>query len=245
MSEKPFTDAEMARCFTCGHRGIEHAHGTGACFSVKKWAANCACPAFVAVDSQHDPVHRVLAKIDQGAPISRDEMHHAVHEAAHRRTPIAQRLAVCSCGHDAYQHVYHEGPCRPGFVCAAGCEKFTPHIPTASDANHSWEWRSARLGPPPRSTEGVTPAEMMEWPEMQALREFLADPIFDRARRPAPTREEVAAMAVHDALRQLAAATAQAPGSPHLWPYAYLASATSYLQVAANNLPSVTERIAP
>lgn len=224
-----FTDAEMARCFTCGHRGIEHAHGTGACFSVKKWAANCACPAFVAVDSQHDPVQRVLAKIDQGAPISRDEMHHAVAEAAHRRTPVAHR-----------------------------------------------------------STEGVTPAEMMEWPEMQALRGAIApfcmcghhaddhrasgrgscnacnaigdacsdfkaepDPIFDREPRPAPTREEIAAMAVHDAQSLVNASMCEVlrhdVGATVAWKLLeeMLRSADIILTAAARNLPDVTERIAP
>lgn len=29
------------------------------------------------------------------------------------------------CSHERQQHIYHSGPCRPGFECHARCEEFT------------------------------------------------------------------------------------------------------------------------
>lgn len=34
--------------------------------------------------------------------------------------------ALCVCGHAKKDHIYHEGACRPGFVCPEECEYFTP-----------------------------------------------------------------------------------------------------------------------
>lgn len=31
---------------------------------------------------------------------------------------------LCVCGHKRIEHIYEEGACRPGFVCATSCEKF-------------------------------------------------------------------------------------------------------------------------
>lgn len=31
---------------------------------------------------------------------------------------------VCRCGHLRRQHIYHEGACRPGFLCEARCQEF-------------------------------------------------------------------------------------------------------------------------
>lgn len=236
-----FSDAEMARCFTCGHRGIEHAHGTGACFSVKKWAAPCSCPAFVAVDSQHDPVQRVLAKIDQGAPISRDEMHHAVHEAAHRRTPVAHRSTK-------------------GVTPAEMME--WPEMQALADLMHTpMTWDGV-----PRSSITVDPIEDA-WCMCghgaddhrasgrgscnacnaigDACSDFKTepDPIFDREPRPAPTREEIAAMAVHDALDIVSEPVRRPDGMLLLEDD--LRAVLRHLRVAARNLPDVTERIAP
>ena len=35
-------------------------------------------------------------------------------------------MAPCRCGHDRSAHIYEEGACRPGFVCEAACDWFTP-----------------------------------------------------------------------------------------------------------------------
>lgn len=32
----------------------------------------------------------------------------------------------CACGHLKTQHIYEEGACRPGFICAFRCEQFRP-----------------------------------------------------------------------------------------------------------------------
>lgn len=32
--------------------------------------------------------------------------------------------SLCRCGHARIDHIYEEGPCRPGFVCAKKCESF-------------------------------------------------------------------------------------------------------------------------
>jgi hypothetical protein len=29
------------------------------------------------------------------------------------------------CGHPRAWHIYHEGPCRGGFICASACDEFT------------------------------------------------------------------------------------------------------------------------
>lgn len=31
---------------------------------------------------------------------------------------------LCECGHAREAHIYHEGACRPGFVCEKGCKAF-------------------------------------------------------------------------------------------------------------------------
>lgn len=31
-----------------------------------------------------------------------------------------------TCGHPMGDHIYHEGACRPGFVCESKCERFVP-----------------------------------------------------------------------------------------------------------------------
>lgn len=33
---------------------------------------------------------------------------------------------LCECGHVRSAHIYHEGACRPGRVCATGCTEFRP-----------------------------------------------------------------------------------------------------------------------
>jgi len=40
-----------------------------------------------------------------------------------------------TCGHDRSQHIYEEGACRPGFICAEHCEEFkaaepAPELPS-------------------------------------------------------------------------------------------------------------------
>jgi len=32
---------------------------------------------------------------------------------------------LCVCGHRRHEHIYHEGACRPGYVCEELCDKFT------------------------------------------------------------------------------------------------------------------------
>ena len=34
--------------------------------------------------------------------------------------------ACAFCGHDRKHHIYHEGACRPGFICEAECGVFVP-----------------------------------------------------------------------------------------------------------------------
>lgn len=249
------SDAEMAHCFTCGHRGIEHAHGTGACFSVKKWAAPCSCPAFVAVDFQHDPVQRVLAKIDQGAPISRDEMHHAVHEAAHRRTPVAHRSTEgvtpaemmgwpemqaladaidpdCTCAHPLSRHTF--AGCISQVEGQAGMDKGFCGCAT-------FELPESDPTCPQCGVRCASPGLCFEC--QHALLHPGPDPIFDRASRPAPTREEIAAMAVHDALDIVSEPVRRPDGMLILEDD--LRAVLRYLRVARRNLPDVTERTAP
>jgi hypothetical protein len=36
---------------------------------------------------------------------------------------------LCRCGHARYKHIYYEGACRPGFVCATACAHFTVPLP--------------------------------------------------------------------------------------------------------------------
>lgn len=33
---------------------------------------------------------------------------------------------ICRCGHAMVNHIYYEGACRPGFICDARCQSFTP-----------------------------------------------------------------------------------------------------------------------
>lgn len=35
---------------------------------------------------------------------------------------------TCICGHARSAHIYHEGACRPGFLCATGCEWFNGRL---------------------------------------------------------------------------------------------------------------------
>lgn len=39
-------------------------------------------------------------------------------------TPDASADEVCTCTHRREDHIYWEGACRPGFVCASACTKF-------------------------------------------------------------------------------------------------------------------------
>lgn len=40
---------------------------------------------------------------------------------------------LCRCGHLRRQHIYHEGACRPGFVCPHGCVAFVDVAPSLFD----------------------------------------------------------------------------------------------------------------
>lgn len=48
------------------------------------------------------------------------------------------------CGHERKHHVYHVGPCRPGFVCQSECEAFQGvfelHPAVAATARRIAEW---------------------------------------------------------------------------------------------------------
>jgi len=41
---------------------------------------------------------------------------------------------ICvNCGHRANQHIYDDGPCRPGWVCESNCELFVaPKLDTVT-----------------------------------------------------------------------------------------------------------------
>lgn len=53
----------------------------------------------------------------------------------------------CRCGHQRMSHIYHEGACRPGFVCDHACEEYQPG---GMDPLADWdEW----LDPTPREAE--------------------------------------------------------------------------------------------
>lgn len=39
--------------------------------------------------------------------------------------------SVCLCGHRKIDHIYEEGACRPGYVCALSCDEFTPVVGSA------------------------------------------------------------------------------------------------------------------
>lgn len=39
-------------------------------------------------------------------------------------------MSVCICGHDETDHIYHEGACRPGFVCEEECERYERYVPS-------------------------------------------------------------------------------------------------------------------
>ena len=39
--------------------------------------------------------------------------------------------SVCLCGHRKIDHIYEEGACRPGHVCALSCDEFTPVVGSA------------------------------------------------------------------------------------------------------------------
>lgn len=64
-------------------------------------------------------------------------LHHHAHGHRCLRNISAYRPCPCEqfqrehvedpcqhCGHARTAHIYHEGPCRPGFVCSAACERF-------------------------------------------------------------------------------------------------------------------------
>lgn len=36
---------------------------------------------------------------------------------------------TCACGHSKRDHIYEEGACRPGYVCGAGCERYSAVSP--------------------------------------------------------------------------------------------------------------------
>lgn len=40
--------------------------------------------------------------------------------------PAHPEAPLCECGHAMKDHIYHEGACRPGFVCEAGCTAYRP-----------------------------------------------------------------------------------------------------------------------
>jgi hypothetical protein len=71
-----------------------------------------------------------------------------------------------TCGHDKSQHIYHEGACRPGFVCSFGCEKFVPmpHAIPNSAANDSLAYSKSGDG-------GIEVSDRVDAPEQTCPRE--------------------------------------------------------------------------
>ena len=76
------------------------------------------------------------------------------HSLTHPEQITAMQREACICGHLKTDHIYHEGACRPGFVCASECREYTTTIEAGTSPARDG---GILAGPPQRTFASLTP----------------------------------------------------------------------------------------
>lgn len=65
-------------------------------------------------------------------------------DADQDRDGIRMSEPCANCGHEKRNHIYEDGPCRPGFVCPYECKKFVPVVEPPAQEEEActcgWDW---------------------------------------------------------------------------------------------------------
>lgn len=83
-------------------------------------------PAWMPVPEYHRPWQIRVRATGPGPNDDWFSIYKTTHQSADPPgpAPTSSPAWLCLCGHPRSAHVYHEGPCRPGFVCEEACTRY-------------------------------------------------------------------------------------------------------------------------